>query len=150
MVKGETLAENQWTLEFPYRRSVGPVVGEFLTAMRDGEVKGARTATGRVLVPALEYDPETGEPIEELVPVADHGTVTAFAWIAEPKRHQPLDRPFAFAHIRLVGADTDLLHLVDAGSEDQMSIGMAVQARWKEDRDGSITDIEAFVPKGNS
>lgn len=140
------MAGHEWTLEFPYRRSVGPVIGEFLTGLRDGHVLGARTATGRVIVPALEYDPDTSEPIEALVPVADHGTVSAFVWITEPKRHQPLDRPFAFAHIRLEGADTDLFHVVDAGTEDKMFNGMTVVARWKEEREGLITDIEAFVP----
>lgn len=140
------MAGHEWTLDFPYRRSLGPVIGEFLTAMRAGQVLGARTPSGRVIVPALEYDPDTSEPVEELVPVADHGTVTSWVWIAEPKRHQPLDHPFAFAHIRLEGADTDLFHLVDAGSEDAMADGMAVTARWRDEREGLITDIEAFVP----
>ena len=49
-----------WTLEFPYRRSVGPVIGAFLTGLRDHKVVGVRTAGGRVLVPPFEYDPETG------------------------------------------------------------------------------------------
>ena len=80
--------------------------------------------------------------------MADRGVVTSWAWIAEPKRHQPLDRPFAFAAIRLDGADTDLLHVVDAGSEDAMADGMAVVARWAEETEGLITDIEAFVPVG--
>ena len=141
------MAGHSWKLEFPYRRSTGPVVGGFLTALRDREVVGARTASGKVLVPALEYDPETSEPIEELVPVGDTGTVTSWVWIAEPKRHQPLDHPFAFASIRLEGADTDLFHLVDAGSEQAMSDGMAVVARWADETEGLITDIEAFVPQ---
>jgi uncharacterized OB-fold protein len=144
------LAGHTWTLDFPYRRSVGPVIGEFLTGLRDGRIVGARTATGRVLVPALEYDPETSEPIEELVPVESSGTVTSWVWVSEPKRHQPLDRPFAFAHIRLGGADTDLFHLVDAGSAEAMSDGMSVTARWREEREGKITDIEAFVPVGEA
>ena len=76
------MAGHRWTLEFPYRRSTGPVVGGFLTALRDREVVGARTASGRVLVPALEYDPETCELIEELVPVGDSGVVTSWVWIA--------------------------------------------------------------------
>lgn len=137
---------HQWTLEFPYNRSTGPVVGGFLTALRDGEIVGARTASGRVLVPALEYDPDSGDPIEDLVPVADTGTVTTFVWIAAPKRHQPLHHPFAFALIRLDGADTDLVHVVDAVTEDAMASGMRVRARWKNERVGLITDIEAFVP----
>lgn len=140
------MAGHNWTLDLPYRRSTGPVIGAFLTAMRDGRVVGARTPSGRVLVPALEYDPDTGEEITDIVDVADHGTVTSWVWVAEPKRHQPLDHPFAYAHIRLDGADTDLLHVVDAGSEDAMADGMSVTARWKDEREGLITDIEAFVP----
>ena len=140
---------HQWTLEFPYRRSVGPVIGGFLTALRDGHIVGALTPSGRVLVPALEYDPDSGDPIEELVPVGDSGTVTNWVWITEPKRHQPLDHPFAFATIRLEGADTDLLHVVDAITEEAMSTGMKVTARWRHDREGLITDIDAFVPTGS-
>ena len=48
-------------MELPYRRSLGPVVGEFLTSLRDGRMVGSRTTAGRVLVPPLEYDPDTGE-----------------------------------------------------------------------------------------
>src|SRR5690606_7662569 len=58
----------------------------------------------------------------------------------------PLDRPFAFALIRLDGADTAITHAVDAGSIDAMSSGMRVAPRWRTERKGHITDIEAFVP----
>ena len=50
--------------------------------------------------------------------------------------------PFAFALIRLDGADTTLVHVVDAESIDAMATGMRVAPRWKEDRTGHITDIE--------
>ena len=48
-------------LEFPggYTRTTGPVIGRFLTELRDGRLVGVRTAAGRVLVPPLEYDPAT-------------------------------------------------------------------------------------------
>ena len=59
-----------WKLEFPYRRSVGPVIGAFLAGLRDRQVVGVRTAGGRVLVPPFEYDPETGEAAGEMVDVA--------------------------------------------------------------------------------
>ena len=58
-------------MELPYRRSVGPVVGAFLTALRDGRLVGSRTAAGRVIVPPLEYDPDTGDAVDEIVDVAD-------------------------------------------------------------------------------
>jgi hypothetical protein len=36
-----------YVLEYTYRRSVGPVLGEFLAGLRDARVLGARTAGGR-------------------------------------------------------------------------------------------------------
>jgi uncharacterized protein len=136
-----------WTLEFPYRRSVGPVIGEFLGGLRDGRVLGATTAGGKVLVPPLEYDPDTGEPTGELVAVGEAGVVEHVAWIAEPLRHHPLDRPFAWALVRLDGADTALLHAVDADTPDAVTVGSRVRIRWADEREGKITDIACFEPE---
>lgn len=142
------LVTSGFTLELPYRRSVGPVIGAFLTGLRDGQVLASRTAGGRVLCPPLEHDPETGEAVAEIVPVADRGTVQSWAWVAEPLRKHPLDRPFAWALVRLDGADTALLHALDAGSVERVSAGMRVKVRWRDaaDRVGHITDIECFEP----
>jgi uncharacterized protein len=136
-----------YTIEFPYTRSVGPVVGAFLTGLRDGRLVGIRAGT-RVLVPPLEYDPETSETLAlDLVEVGPGGTVESWAWIAEPTDKHPLDHPFAFALIKVDGADTALFHAVDAGSIDAMRTGMRVTARWKDERIGRIDDV-AFVPEG--
>lgn len=135
-----------YTLEFPYRRSVGPVVGAFLTALREGRIVGIKTPAGRLVVPPLEYDPETGEALDDLVDVADIGTVTSWAWVEEPLPKHPLDKPFAWAMVQLDGADTAMLHALDAGGGDQVSTGMRVKARWRAERTGHITDIECFEP----
>ncbi len=52
-------------LEFPggYTRSVGPVIGRFLSDLRDGRLVGVRTRSGQVLFPPAEYDPATGESV---------------------------------------------------------------------------------------
>jgi uncharacterized OB-fold protein len=132
-------------LEFPYKRSVGPVIGRFLGALKEGRIEGVRTAGGRVLVPAAEYDPETGEAVtEEFVEVGPGGEVTTWTWVGEPRPKHPLDRPFAWALIRLDGADTAMLHVVDAGEESAMGTGLRVRPRWAESRKGHILDIEAF------
>lgn len=136
-------------LEFPYKRSVGPIVGGFLTALRDGRLVGARGSGGRVIVPPTEYDPETGEDVDpDLVEVGPSGTVTAWAWTDHPYRGQPLDRPFAWALVRPDGADTALLHVVAAPSADEMETGMRVIARFRTlaDRVGAMADLECFVP----
>jgi uncharacterized protein len=135
-------------LEFPYRRSVGPVLGRFLAGLREGRVEGIRARDGRVLVPPQEYDPVTSEALDEWVPVGPGGVVVSWAWIAEPLPKQPLARPFAWALIRLDGADTALLHVVDGRAPDRMETGMRVTARWRDDRVGDVRDIECFVPVG--
>jgi len=78
--------------------------------------------------------------------VAETGTVRTFAWVTEPMRKHPLDRPFAWALVQLDGADTTMLHALDAGSRDAVSNGMRVRVRWREERMGHITDIECFEP----
>ncbi len=134
-------------LEYPYKRSVGPVIGRFLSGLRDGRIEGVRAPSGRVLVPPAEYDPETGEATGEFVEVGTSGEVTTWAWVTEPRPKHPLDRPFAWALIRLDGADTAMLHAVDAGEESVMRTGLRVRARWADERSGHITDIACFEPE---
>jgi uncharacterized OB-fold protein len=134
-------------LEYPYTRSVGPVVGRFLGALKDGRIEGVRTRGGKVLVPPLEYDPATAEPVtDEFVEVGPAGTVAAWTWVPHPRSKQPLARAFAWALIRLDGADTTMLHAVDAGAPEKIKPGMRVRPRWRDQRTGMITDIECFEP----
>ncbi len=135
-----------YVLEYTYRRSVGPVIGRFLAALRDGKIEGIRTSAGRVIVPPTEYDPDSGDPLSDFVEVGQSGVVTAWAWIGEPLRNQPLAHAFAWALVKLDGADTAMLHAVDAGSPERMQSGMRVRVRWRAERSGSIRDIECFEP----
>ncbi|HUQ61117.1 Zn-ribbon domain-containing OB-fold protein [Lentzea sp.] len=133
---------------FDYTRSTGPTLGRFLSDLRRRRVTGIRGSDGRVHVPPLEYDPVTAEKLSEFVDVASTGVVRGWSWIPEPLEGQPLDRPFAWALIQLDGADTSLLHAVDAGTPDAMSTGARVRVRWRGERVGSITDIECFEISG--
>jgi uncharacterized protein len=134
------------TVEFPFTRSLSPVQSAFLTGLRERVVLGVKATDGRVLVPPVEYDPVTAEEIRDLVEVASTGTVTTWAWNHEPRRGQPLDTPFAWVLVRLDGADTALLHALDAPSPDAVHTGMRVRVRWAENRIGAITDIACFEP----
>jgi uncharacterized OB-fold protein len=136
-------------IEYPYSRSVGPVIGAFLTGLRDGKLFGVRGAHGSVIVPPTEYDPNTGEDTGEMVEVGPGGTVESWAWVAKPLPKHPLQRPFAWALIRLDGADTAMLHVVDSGGSDALAKGDRVTVRFRPDgeRIGAMADIDAFVPE---
>ncbi len=131
-------------LEYPYKRSLGPVLSRFFTSLRDRQFEGIKTTDGKVLVPPQEYDPQTGAPLSEWVRVGPGGTIVSWSWVAKPRAKQPLPDPFAFALIRLDGADTPLLHAVDAGSEAKLSIGARVVPRWAPEPKGGIKDVLCF------
>src|ERR1700755_3508471 len=137
------------TVAFDYTRSTGPVLGRFLSGLRDAVVVGGRTSEGKVVVPPPEFDPVTHAALEEFVEVADTGTVTSWTWVPEPVKGQPFDRPFAFALVTLDGADAPLLHALDVASPDDVSTGMRVRIRWRVERVGAITDIECFEAVGD-
>lgn len=139
-----------YVLEYTYRRSTGPVVGEFLAGLKEKRIRGVKTREGKVLVPPAEFDPETGEALAELVEVAETGTVTSWAWASSPRARQPLGHPFAWALVRLDGADTAILHAVDAKTPERMKTGVRVRVRWKEQRAGEIQDIACFDLEGGA
>ncbi|UQA98093.1 Zn-ribbon domain-containing OB-fold protein [Streptomyces halobius] len=133
-------------VEFPFTRSLGPVQSAFLTGLRERTVLGVRASDGRVVVPPTEYDPVTAAEIRELVEVGTAGTITTWAWNPAPRRGQPLTTPFAWVLVRLDGADTALLHALDAPGPDAVRTGMRVRIRWAAERTGAITDIACFEP----
>ncbi len=140
------LFEIDFNLEYPYTRTTGPIIGPFLTGLRDGRILATQVG-GRVICPPVEYDPDTGATVgpENLVEVGPVGEVTGWTWVARPTSKHPFEHPFAFAQIKLDGADTTMLHAVDAGSEDAMATGMRVVVRFRSDRQGTINDVY-FVP----
>ena len=155
-----------YRLEFTYQRTTGPVIGRFLTGLREQRIEGVRCPDGRVIVPPTEYDPASGRPLVDtsmvqpgeaddlwaraandvFVAVGPAGTVETWSWVHEPTPAHPLDRPFAFALIRLDGADTPILHCIEA-DRSQVATGMRVVPDWKTARVGAITDIRCFVPE---
>jgi uncharacterized OB-fold protein len=134
--------EAPYVFEYSYRRSVGPVIGRFLAGLREARFFGLRLTSGRVLAPPSEFDPDTGEPAGgDWVEVGPLGTVVTWTWEGEPRRGQPLGRPFAWALVRLDRADTAILHALDAASP---RTGMRVRPRWRPERIGAITDLACF------
>ena len=133
-------------LEYPFTRTTGPVIGAFLTGLREKIVLGIKRKDGTVLVPPTEYDPETSETLTEMVEVAQEGEVVTWTWVQVPRPQSPWDSPHALAMIKLEGADTPLLHAVLVDGPEKLEVGMKVRIKWREVTEGHIKDIEGFVP----
>jgi len=133
-------------ISFDYTRSLGPTLGAFMTALAGRRILGARASDGRVHAPPFEYDPVTAAAPAEFIEVGPVGTVVSWSWMDRPMDSQPLAHPFGWALIRLDGADTAMLHAVDAGAADRMRTGMRVRPRWADQTGTGITDIACFEP----
>jgi uncharacterized OB-fold protein len=134
-------------IEYPFTRTTGPVIGAFLTGLRERILVGIKGSQGQVLVPPTEYDPVTGEELTELVELGPGGVVDTWCWVRHPMPKHPLAHPFAWALVRPDGADVGFLQAVDAGSPEAMATGMRVQPRWAETREGTIHDLECWEPE---
>ena len=76
--------------------------------------------------------------------MGQQGEIVSFAWVKEPRAAHPMDVPFAWAMIKLDGADVAMVHCVAAASEDAIATGARVQAVWADETIGYITDIRCF------
>ncbi len=134
----------EFELGFTYTRSTGPVVGRFLTELKKRNIVGIKASDGRVVVPPMEYDPDTAEELSEFVDVGQEGEIVSFAWVKEPREAHPMDKPFAWAMIKLDGADVPMVHCIAADAEGDLSTGARVKAVWADETKGFITDIRCF------
>jgi uncharacterized OB-fold protein len=145
-VSQSDILNQAFELGYTYTRSTGPVVGRFLTGLRDRRILGIRASDGRVIVPPMEYDPDTAAALDEFVEVGQEGEIVSWAWVKVPREAHPSEAPFAWAMIRLDGADVPMVHWVRAPNEHALAIGTRVRAVWSEETVGFITDIQCFEP----
>jgi hypothetical protein len=132
-------------LAYTYKRSNGPVMSKFFDGLGEQKILGTQSSTGKVFAPAAEFDPDTHESLSDMIEVGPSGTIESFSWIENPQHHHLLKKPFAFALIKLDGADTSMLHMVANCNESDLSIGSRVTASWSETQEQRITDIQFFT-----
>ena len=135
------------TIMFPYRRSLGPVVGAFMTALTERRILGIRCGES-VLVPPMEWDPATGAELpHEFVEVGPAGTVESWTWVPAPSEQHPLRPSLRLRlHPPRRGDHAAAARASTRASPDAMVEGLRVAPRWRGTRVGRIDDIICFVP----
>jgi uncharacterized OB-fold protein len=124
-------------ISLPYSYTAGAMHREALKALRDGRLVGSTDGV-YTAVPAAPFAPD-GAHLREPVELPDIGTLEA-ATVAHHLPGSP-----AFGLIRLAGASQPLLHRLGGGAES-LAPGSRVRAVWREQRRGSIDDVEHFAP----
>jgi uncharacterized OB-fold protein len=141
-----------WNL--PFRHTAGRFASRFFRELRDNKkIFGVRCPEcRRVLLPPRPLCERCFAPIDEWVEVGPQGTLEAFTICYVPFLGLP-PPPIATIIVKLDGADGCLSHVlggVDLSDVDKapelVKIGMRVEAVWRDERKGEISDIEYFRP----
>ncbi len=133
-------------IKVPYNWSVGEMGSRFLVALRDEQkIIGNRCEECKtVFVPPRMNCGKCFRRISEWVDLSPEGEVEAYTIVRFAYPLQPAEPPYAFALIKLEGADVSFLHIIKAGL-DRLKKGVRVRAKFAEKRLGHIKDIEAFT-----
>lgn len=136
-------------ISLDYDFSAGQSASRFLRAIEQGKLLGQRCPVdGRVYFPSRGACPQHGVTFgEEVVELPDIGTIVTFSIVRVPAESIPLELPYITVNVLLDGADTILMHVLDAKLED-VHMGLRVQAVWKpkEEWSTSTGNILYFRP----
>lgn len=148
--KPELIVSRQ-ILAIPQRFPTGPVMGRFLTELRDNKrIMAVRAPGGRCLLPPREVDAMSMREATEWVEVGPGGYVRDFDVVyyasPDPLSGETRDVPYIIAWIVLDGAgdDAPLWHLLDAPDPAKVHKGLRVCAVFNEERSGCMEDIKHF------
>jgi len=129
----------------PYTWWVGETGSRFLNALQEKELILANKcpSCGTVYVPPRKNCGKCFVQIEEWLELSGEGAVESFTIVRRCFVMHPFKAPFAYALIRLDGADVSFLHIIKDGIE-KIEKGSRVKAVFRKERKGHILDIECF------
>lgn len=136
-------------LALPYTYFAGRVGSKFLTTIRDEKkIMGMKcNKCNKVFVPPRQTCDVCMEDIRDnWVDVQNTGKVTNFTVVRYNDKHLPKKAPYILAMIKLEGADTPLVHVVEGIDLDKAKIGMKVKAVFADETTNTIMDIDHFAP----
>jgi uncharacterized OB-fold protein len=142
-----------WKGDFPITsRYTAGIAGErFFRRIKDhASFVGTRCDTcGLTYVPATMFCERCFAELDEWVDVPNQGTVFTYTVLYVDLDEKPLDPPAILAYFKLEGSDGGLVHYLGEASPEAISIGLEVEAVFKDaaDREGSILDIQYFRPR---
>jgi uncharacterized OB-fold protein len=146
------IIDGRW--DIPYRHTAGRAATRFFRELKENKrIVGVRCPScQRVLVPPRGFCERCFVPVDEFVGVEDKGTLTTFTIVYAHFTSLP-PPPYCVGIIKLDGADTGLIHYVGGvdlqdmeAAKKAISVGMRLQAVWRDEREGKITDIGYFQP----
>ena len=136
-------------LALPYSYLAGKVGSTFITTLRDKKkILGVKCSKcGTVFIPPRQTCERCLEDIgNNWVELKNTGVVTNYTVVHYDDKHLPRKAPFVLALIKLDGADSPFIHILEGVSAEENVIGMRVQAVFAEKNTNTIMNIDHFEP----
>jgi uncharacterized OB-fold protein len=136
-------------LALPYSYFAGRVGSKFITTIRDQKkIMGVRCENcGKVFVPPRKTCEKCLLDIgDHWVDLGNSGELVNFTVVRYKDGHLPKEPPFIMAMIKLDGADTPLVHILEGIEPDNVEIGMRVKPVFAKETTSTILDIDHFKP----
>jgi 3-keto-5-aminohexanoate cleavage enzyme len=136
-------------MALPYSYFAGRVGSKFITTIRDQKkIMGVKCPTCNMvyLPPRQVCDKDFTDIRDKWVDVSNTGTVTNFTVVRYDDKHLPRKAPFVLAMIKLDGADTPFMHIVEECKIEDVKTGMKVEAVFAKETTSTILDIDHFKP----
>jgi uncharacterized OB-fold protein len=126
---------------------VGEIGTRFFAELRDNRrILGIRCPRcDTVYVPPRLTCKRCFGKLDEWVEVGPEGTLLASTTVYAPVANPPAEAPYTLAVIKLDGADTGLVHLVEEVDPARLEEGTRLRAVFRENREGNIRDIDRFI-----
>jgi uncharacterized OB-fold protein len=128
--------------------NTGATGTKFLSEIRDNKkIMGIKCPTcGKVYVPPRSHCPVDFARMSEWVDLSGKGSLSTYTIVRYQEPYLPKEPPFAYGVIQLDGADTGIAHFLGQVDLDKIKVGMRLEPVFKEEREGSILDIDYFKP----
>jgi uncharacterized OB-fold protein len=136
-------------ISVPYSWTVGSTLSKWYVLMRDnGEIWGnVCPECGTVYVPPKTKCISCYKDMNDWVKLPGTGTVETFTVVNyEEPALQPKSPPIIYGVVKMDGADTGIVHLIDEIEPEKVMVGMRVEAVMADERTAAITDIKYFKP----
>jgi uncharacterized OB-fold protein len=136
-------------LALPYTYFAGRTGSKFITTVRDQQkIMGVKcNKCNKVFMPPKQTCEICMEDLRNnWVELANTGVVTNYTVVRYDAKHLPRKAPLVLAMIKLNGADTPFVHILEEVSPAEVKVGMKVDAVFAKASTNTILDIDHFKP----
>ena len=132
-----------------HRYTLGLAGERFFKAMRDQRqilAAPCPKCQDRLLPPKIYCERCFEETSEEWVTLEGPGYVRSFTVLHKSLDEESLDTPVVVALVSWEGVRGGLVHQLQEVAPEEVTLGMAVEPVWEEERTGALSDISHFRP----